>query len=200
MSDFRMIINADDFHKQEEMFWNNNVAPEEGDFRPSSKPIGLPFLAAWRVGRDENAPRLLRIICNKKDAKRLVYSKTNRGRASNYIFAYFSGDIESKIINYASRQMQYANVDPGSPAQREHIHRINAKVKDMDGPVLVASYTCLDHVGVRTIRLFIVTKSDAHKLVYYSKYIGINEKAFEFANMDTRIVYSEKFVYDALDS
>lgn len=200
MFDFKMVISADDFRKQEEMFWHHNVAPGEGNFRPGFRPKSLPGLIAWYITKAEGELRLVKIICDKKDAKRLVYPKTNRGRASNYIFAYFSGNIESKVTDYTSRQMKYAHIDPDSPVQREYIYKIGARTKNIDGPVLVASFTHIDSMNLRTIKIFIVTKSDAHKLVYYNKYIGINEKAFEFANMDTRIVYNEKFVYDALDS
>lgn len=145
--------------------------------RPPDIIVPLPILIEMFVTksllyRDSDRVDLRLVTCNKQEAKRLVYLKTNRYRSSIGSLTLFmeEDDGKPKLLEYIHRSLR---INPGinkdDPEQQESVNEFLYAVRNIAGPILVTYRPIITTTDKRIAKFFVVTTEDARRLVYFNK-------------------------------
>jgi len=173
MSNFELITSSYSLLVKTAWYWDK-FGPGGVDRIKDTTPIPnmpllmAPYISAVNVRTGPISYRVAKIICTKKDAKRIIYPKTNGlKRGNSYAFSWFRDNIEKRIDNFIQSKLRQTKIDPLGLVQSRYIEEVMIKAKNAEGPVLISYYSHMSPKKV--IEFFLVNREDASKLVYYDK-------------------------------
>jgi hypothetical protein len=130
------------------------------------RPILIDIIPI-RVG---NSCKAGTVMCDKNEAKRLIYPKTNRNRHSVWGFVYIPGGrhLIADLRSYIQSSLRNSHgLDMHS--EQELIEQTVREVETTEGPILVRSQGIFLPNGLKVVDFYTVSYKEAHSLVYYGK-------------------------------
>ena len=170
MPDFILITSKQQFYDETDRVWREHT-PERRN-HPIGAPSNMPYLASIFIANG----MVSSVILDKKTAKRLVYSKTNKYRTGSRWFDWLEGNLEEKIGSYIDGVLAQHRLNRRAPLQAERINEVTNKAAGVKGPALITQR--LYGIEDTTVAdFFLVTRDTASKLVYCNKNIKREEIA-----------------------
>ena len=168
MGDLKIVINKDQFDRELSRAWSHAVPPDMPMPRVFTSNKSTRLMSFY-IQRTEDAPRIGMMICTKKDAKRLVYHRTNRYRLDTKIFKLLGTNLEKEVIRYIDSVVAVTHVDITNRIQKDIIERTKSASCGIKEPGLIAYrryFTYPENVDI--LDFFLLTTEKAHELVYYT--------------------------------